>query len=271
MPTADSFTALGKGNGFPFCVTRKLNISAKDKWTTLGGTQKGSAPTDAEIQLSLVNAVKIFWNTNELLGSVASSKTSTALPSIIYRKEGSSFINPTTDPENPKDRVCERENYFDYRNLYTVGANNGTKVGFISLGVVRMYDGDNSDEDNFVGYGLEDGFNIQAIASDEAGPNPGDPTTSGNASVVIIVSSSVTDPSSGQTPGTFDSDTAYKTFNGFPMAVSALSKATATKAGSTVSFSADASTASGSASYSNSDISGSASASITGLDLYTYS
>ena len=78
------------------------------------------------------------------------------------------------------------------------------------------------------------------------------------------------DPSFGQTPGTFDSDTAYKTFNGFPMAVSVLATATAGLEGSTTSFSADASTASGSASYSNSDISGSVSASITGLDLYTY-
>ena len=270
MPTATSFTALGRGNGFPFCVTRKIDVSSKEKWTTLGGTQKGSSPTDAEIQTSLANAVKIFWNTNELLGSVASSKTSTALPSIIYRKEGSSFINPTTDPEEPKDRVCERDNYFDYKNLYTVGANNGTKSGFIDLGIMRMYDGDTSNEDNFVGYGLEDGFNVQALASDEAGPNPGDPPSSGNANVITIVSSSIDDPSDGQTPGTFDSDTEYKTFNGFPLAVSVLSIGTATKAGSTVSFSADASTASGSASYSNSDISGSVSASITGLDLYTY-
>jgi hypothetical protein len=270
MPTATPFTALGRGNGFPFCVTRKIDVSAKEKWTTLGGTQKGSSPSNSEIQTSLANAVKIFWNTNELLGSVASSKTSTALPSIIYRKEGSSFINPTTDPEEPKDRVCERDNYFDYKNLYTVGANNGTKSGFIDLGIMRMYDGDTSNEDNFVGYGLEDGFNVQALASDEAGPNPGDPPSSGNANVITIVSSSIDDPSDGQTPGTFDSDTEYKTFNGFPLAVSVLSIGTATKAGSTVSFTADASTASGSASYSNSDISGSVSASITGLDLYTY-
>ncbi len=270
MPTADSFTALGRGNGFPFCVTRKIDVSAKHRWTTLGGTQKGSAPTDAEIQLSFVNSVKIFWNFNELLCSVVSSKTSDSLPSIIYRKEGSGFINPTTEPEEPKDRVCERENYFDYRNLYTVGANNGLKSGFIDLGIMRMYDGDINNEDNFVGYGLESGFNVSTTASDEAGPNPGDPPSSGNANVITIVSSSIDDPSDGQTPGTFDSDVAYETFDGFPLAVSVLSIGTATKAGSSTSFSADASTASGSASYSNSEVSGSVSAGITGLDLYTY-
>jgi len=269
MPTTIPFTALGKGNGFPFCVTRKIDVSAREKWTTLGGTQKGSSPSNSEIQTSLANAVKIFWNTNELLCSVQSSKTSTELPEIIYRKEGSSFINPTTDPEEPKDRVCERNNHFAYRNLYTVGANNGIKSGFIGLGVMRMYDGDNSDEDNFVGYGLEDGFNVQAIANDEPGPS-GDPPSPGDARVVTIVSSGVFDPSFGQTPGTFAADTAYKTFNGFPMVVSVLAIATAGLEGSSTSFSADASTASGSASYSNSDISGSVSASITGLDLYTY-
>jgi len=267
MPTATKFTALGRGNGFPFCVTRKIDVSTKEKWTTLGGTQKESSPSNSEIQLSFVNAVKIFWNTNELLGSVVSSKTSDSLPSIIYRKQGSGSINPTTDPEEPKDRVCERGSYI---NIYTVGAGNGEKSGSINLGIMRMYDGDTSDENNFVGYGLQNGFRVSSLASDEAGPNPGDPTTSGNANVVTIVSSGVDDPSVGQTPGDFDSDTAYKTFNGFPLAVSVLSIGTATKAGSTVSFSADASTASGSASYSNSDISGSVSASITGLDLYTY-
>jgi len=267
MPTADSFTALGRGNGFPFCVTTKIDVSAKHKWTTLGGTQKGSVPTDAEIQLSFVNAVKIFWNFNELLSSVASSKTSTALPSIIYRKEGSSFINPTTDPEEPKDRVCERDNYM---NLYTVGANNGTKSGFIDLSIMRMYDGDNNDEDNFVGYGLENGFVVASLATDEEGPNPGDPTSSGFAQVEIFISSSVNDLSNGLTPGGFDSDSAYKTLDGFPLAVSVLSIGNAFIPGSSISFSANASTASGSASYSNSEVSGSVSVSITGLDLYTY-
>ena len=270
MPTATPFTALGRGNGFPFCVTIKRDVSAFFKWTTLGGTQKGSSPSNSEIQTSLANAVKIFWNTNQLLCSVASSKTSIALPSIIYRKEGSSFINPTTDPEEPKDRVCERNSQTAYKNLYVAGPNNGTITGSINLAIMRMYDGNTSNEGNFVGYGLTGGFVVTAQAADEEGPNPGDPTSSGFAEVQIKVSSSVTDPSFGHESGTFDSDTAYKTFNGFPMAVSVFATATATKAGSSTSFSADASTASGSASYSNSDISGSVSASITGLDLYTY-
>tara|TARA_R110001592_G_scaffold119172_2_gene322124 strand:- start:239 stop:1048 length:810 start_codon:yes stop_codon:yes gene_type:complete len=269
MPTADSFAALGKGNGFPFCVTRKIDVSSKEKWTTLGGTQKGSSPSNSEIQTSLANAVKIFWNTNELLGSVASSKTSTALPSIIYRKKDSSVFNPTTDPEQPKDRACGRSNYFDYRNYYTVGQSNSQKLGFINLMIMRMYNGDSSNENNFVGYGLESGFGVSTISNDEPGPS-GDPPSAGDARVFIDVGSLLVDYSVGRTDGTFEFDTAYKTFNGFPMVVSVLATATAGLEGSEIEFEADASAISGSASYSNSDISGSVSASITGLDLYTY-
>ena len=162
MPTATTFQAKGRRNGFPFCVTKKIDVSAKHKWTTLGGTQKGSSPSNSEIQTSLANAVKIFWNTNELFGSAESSKTSTPLPSIIYRK---GFFNPTTDPEEPKDRVCERDNGL-YINVYSAGPANGTKSGFIDLRIMRMYDGDINDEDNFVGYGLENGFNVKSISND---------------------------------------------------------------------------------------------------------
>tara|TARA_R110002095_G_scaffold109423_1_gene95808 strand:- start:35 stop:817 length:783 start_codon:yes stop_codon:yes gene_type:complete len=260
MPTADSFTALGKGNGFPFCVTNKINVSfASYDWITLGGTRKGNNPTKAEIQTSFVNAVKIFWNTNKLLCSVESSKTSTELPQIIYRKESEdgSVINPTTDPEEPKNRACERDNGA-YRNLYTVGIANGLKSGFISLGVMRMYDGDVNDEDNFVGYGLEDGFSVQAESDDEP-DGTGNPPTPGRCRVTINVSSRVIAP-----------NTAYITFSGFPLVCGVSSTALQFELDGSVSTSADASTASGSASYSNSDISGSVSASITGLDLYTY-
>ena len=255
MPTATSFTALGKGNGFPFCVTNKINVSfASYDWITLGGTRKGNNPTKAEIQTSFVNAVKIFWNTNELLCSVESSKTSTPLPSIIYRK---GFLNPTTNPEEPKDRVCERDNGL-YINVYAVGPANGTKSGVIDLRIARMYNGDVNDEDNFLGYGLESGFSVQAESDDEP-DGTGNPPSPGRCRVTINVSSRVIAP-----------DTAYITFSGFPLVCGVDSTAEQFEGDGSVSTSADASTASGSASYSNSDISGSVSASITGLDLYTY-
>jgi hypothetical protein len=254
MPTAQPFNALGKGNGFPFCVTNKINVSfASYDWITLGGTRKGNTPTDAEIHTSFVNAVKIFWNTNELLCSVESSKTSTSLPPIIYRKD--SIFNSTTDPEEPKDRACERDNGA-YANGYSAGQNNGLISGVINLGIARMYNGDTSDENNFVGYGLQSGFVVQAISETES-DGTGNPT--GRCRVTINVSSRV-----------IASDTAYITLSGFPLACGVTCIAEQFESDGSVSTSSDASTASGSASYSNDDISGSVSASITGLDLYTY-
>jgi len=256
MPTATSFTALGRGNGFPFCVTNKINVSfASYDWITLGGTRKGNNPTKAEIQTSFVNAVKIFWNTNELLCSVESSKTPTELPQIIYRKESEdgSVFNSTTDPEEPKDRACERDNGV-YVNGYAVGSKNGV----IDLRIARMYNGDVNDEDNFLGYGLQSGFSVQAESNDEP-DGTGNPPTPGRCRVTINVSSRVIAP-----------DTAYITFSGFPLVCGVSSTAEQFEGDGSVSTSADASTASGSASYSNSDISGSVSASIAGLDLYTY-
>jgi hypothetical protein len=63
MPTATPFTALGRGNGFPFCPVN-LEVSVYDYWTTLGGFnhESGGTPLQAEIDLSLVNAMKLYWN-----------------------------------------------------------------------------------------------------------------------------------------------------------------------------------------------------------------
>ncbi len=36
MPTATSFNALGRGNGFPFCPT-SVDVSGFDHWVTLAG------------------------------------------------------------------------------------------------------------------------------------------------------------------------------------------------------------------------------------------
>ena len=256
MPISTPFTALGKGNGFPFCVTNKINVSfASYDWITLGGTRKGNNPTKAEIQTSFVNAVKIFWNTNELLCSVESSKTSTSLPPIIHRKD--SAFNSTADPEEPKDRVCERDSGL-YINAYAAGPANGIKSGVIDLRIARMYNGDVNDEDNFLGYGLQSGFAVQAISDDEP-DGTGNPPTPGRCRVTMNVSSRV-----------IASDTAYITFSGFPLVCGVTCRAEQFESDGSVSTSADASTASGTASYSNDEISGSVSASITGLDLYTY-
>ncbi len=75
MPTATPFTALGRGNGFPFCLAKidvtNINsigsglLSPYDQgsinWMTLGGVSSGSA-SQSQINLSLRNAMKLFYN-----------------------------------------------------------------------------------------------------------------------------------------------------------------------------------------------------------------
>jgi len=56
MPTADSFTALGNGNGFPFCLNHQTESQLENK-TNSGGQQK-----KLRLDGSLGEIMKIFWN-----------------------------------------------------------------------------------------------------------------------------------------------------------------------------------------------------------------
>lgn len=135
MPIAESFNALGAGNGFPYCLP-KVDMTDLDGdgsgitanlWTTLGGTQKGSLPTQSEISLSLENAMKIYWN----LYSVGTEEGILTLDTL----QGNPF--------EPVDRACREFGWS--KGIFVVSA-----FGF----PLRMYDGDIEDEDNFVGYGV---------------------------------------------------------------------------------------------------------------------
>ena len=68
MPTADSFTALGEGNGFAAFDYNRVDVSSFDFWVTLGGYAKTSSGnvTPEQINKSRINAMKLFWNVNSL-------------------------------------------------------------------------------------------------------------------------------------------------------------------------------------------------------------
>lgn len=153
MPEAEPFTALGRGNGLPFCPFKR-NVSSFDYWVTLGNYKKTDADADVavtqtEINLSLTNAMKLFWNLNSMDSTAnwAGSGTYDPPPTVS---------NPELSQE-PIERVC-------------LGAGesqgNGRIVEYISgelvsvamsLKIVRMYNGVTTDEDNFVGYGVDRG------------------------------------------------------------------------------------------------------------------
>eukprot|EP00918_Siedleckia_nematoides_P084689 GHVU01186095.1.p1 GENE.GHVU01186095.1~~GHVU01186095.1.p1 ORF type:complete len:297 (-),score=18.17 GHVU01186095.1:157-1047(-) len=182
---ADPFTALGLGNGFPFCP-QKADVSGETKWVTLGGTQKGSSPTQGEIDLSLKNAMKLFWSLNGITldGEETYSRSPANNYSVTVEIDGSTAVDTTPftndkdetqiewynleyadDPtgfplvdenQEPNERACYRSGDI-YRLIYNssegytdYGSNLSTTAAF---NFVRMYDGVTTNEDNFVGYG----------------------------------------------------------------------------------------------------------------------
>lgn len=145
MPTADTFTALGRGNGFPFCL-ETTDVTDYDYWTTLSGVNKdnveGFSPSeiDAKIQESLRLAMKLYWNTNQLLASY-SYFTSTVTNSL----EADSLSPPST----PQSRICPVTFYFP----------NLEKPTFIQcdLNIYRYeYEG------NFVGFNVRPMYGLSA-------------------------------------------------------------------------------------------------------------
>lgn len=263
MPISTPFTALGRGNGFPFCPA-KTNVSNHARWITLGGTQKGNSATDDEKKTSFINAVKIFWNTNKPSGSPTNSKGG-GLGDIIIRTGGS-----TGDPLEPIDRACRRAN--DVRGGANASGSSGDESfrsifstsAFIGLFIFRMYDGSTNDEDNFVGYGWS-GISFASSVDDSPGINPPADAEAGNARSSIQMQSAFFSLYSPD-----ESNFAYTTISGIPIAVFVTGDADQSAVDGSSSTSLNASSASASGVYSNDFCSGSVSTNISDLDFYTY-
>ena len=174
MPTADSFTALGRGNGFPFCASR-VDVSSFDFWVTLGGYAKTSSGnvTQDQINNSRINAMKLFWNVNSLtVASTVGDNTTIDRPysstrtfdfengdydSLRWFGEGAA----NQENKEPFKRVCinsfnagydldSRE--VDPGGVPQTGIDSGASL---TVFVKAMYDGVVTDPDNFIGYGID--------------------------------------------------------------------------------------------------------------------
>jgi len=162
MPTATSFTALGRGSGFPLCL-EKVDVSGYDRWTTLGGVSKESpSPTDAKISTSLVNAMKLYWNLYSLKGTCSVSGSNNVETISASVDEVVANFN-TVDGLKPNERVCVSgvpgtEDFETDEDLGSLGNLHIAKAQ-LSIGIefefMRFYDGETTDENNFIGYGLE--------------------------------------------------------------------------------------------------------------------
>lgn len=136
MPTATPFTALGKGNGFPSCLP-KVDVSEYDNVE----------------EMTLGEAMKIFWN----LASISYSASSSGADLNV------SISGTSTATEVPSERVCNSVSFpSDSQSDESEGdppAGFDVIFAFVSFnasvaGVKRLYDGDITNEENFIGYGI---------------------------------------------------------------------------------------------------------------------
>ena len=99
MPTATPFTALGSGNGFPFCMDR-AHVDGYDYWTTLSGFKKTNTgnPTQAQIGESLQIASRLWWNSYQWAGNVRWRGESITSATFSLNSDGVEI--------EPMDRVC---------------------------------------------------------------------------------------------------------------------------------------------------------------------
>jgi len=281
MPTATTFQAKGRRNGFPSCLG-KVDVSVYDHWVTLGGTEKGNTATESEKSLSLVNAMKLYWN----LHSASSSSNS----NISYSSEDFSFnftknssatfaISPT-----PRKRTCEfqaatpsafaasfTEAELDESGGASCGSS-GRWASFGSLTLVRMYDGSTGNQSNFVGYG------VRNLYTGTGGWGHLEGINSGGASIRIASyldgnseSGQVgPDPSGDPSVSYYDRTAATTTIGGIPFR--SFTSATAFTTASSLfsrTLASGPTSATASASFDG-DAFGSASVNSLGVTFYTY-
>ena len=148
MSVAESFNALGMGNGFPFCPDTidvvefetendDEGIGLVTHWITLGGYRKAdfdaSTPvTESQIELSFQNAMKLFWNLEKMVGEISYSPAPAEVNELVFT-------------EAPKDRVCQNA-LFEQDFSSGTGYNMGMAA---SVKIVRMVAGA-----TFIGYGI---------------------------------------------------------------------------------------------------------------------
>tara|TARA_R110000803_G_C11979749_1_gene320610 strand:+ start:2055 stop:2774 length:720 start_codon:yes stop_codon:yes gene_type:complete len=138
MPTATPFTALGEGNGFPFCPAR-VDVDTFDYWTTFSGFNKNStgSPSEQDIFDSLTLGMKLFWNLHEMSATAeVSFPTGNDIADVILTAP------QNTNPLKPSERICG--------NILTSSKASGSNRLTIYIRIGRMYlNGE------FIGYGLD--------------------------------------------------------------------------------------------------------------------
>jgi hypothetical protein len=139
MPTATPFIVLGMGDGFSFNQCRsKFNVN--DPYGD------GQAFTDY-VALTLAGAMQLYWNLYSVSGSA------------FYDDGAGGFDDTSVDgsvelSNEPSVRVCDTSQSAILEDVGSGGSSTSSLSIQYSSGIYRLYDGDTSDEDNFLGYGV---------------------------------------------------------------------------------------------------------------------
>lgn len=157
MPVATPFNALGAGNGFPFCletidVLDRGDGNEYDYWVTLGGFKKTDtgSPTQSQIDTSLENAMKLFWNAHQING-LASLDSSYNVTSVTNSR------NPNTTQLQPSQRVCLSSGFYDNNTEFSPTEDESNRMR-LSIVPVLLKSGN-----NFLGYGVKNKISADAV------------------------------------------------------------------------------------------------------------
>ena len=160
MPTATSFTALGRGNGFNQCLSKR-NVESYDYWTTLSGWNKNNTPATAAAKAQSIAdshalAMSMYWNLYQVTGSATAIYNADAV-SVSAVTVGR-YYNPPNSSNltaiEPKDRTCISSGLFSQETDKSTGIESYIRSNTNPARFSKLYDGDETDEANFVGYGL---------------------------------------------------------------------------------------------------------------------
>ena len=196
MSIATSFSTKGLRNGFPFCLTKR-DVSNLNFWITLSGYKKTDADasidvTESQIHTSLVNAMRLWWNSNSINASASAQRSFEYLDASNYPNSDTEsdatsvssgsygVVQPdqSTGPAiEPVERACGVSNGFIQADDSDGSPSDPTNCNFLSIiEIVRMYNGSTSNENNFIGYGFDrssnaDGF-LKINAEADGSPRP---------------------------------------------------------------------------------------------------
>ena len=169
MPVAEKFEAEGVDNGFMSCLPKK-NISFEDHWTTLSGWSKENTPADdaakaVSIAESKRLAMLFYWNSYKLNVTQTLNGAPTSFPQGANSEddarayEGGSPV--AQDALTPKSRVCRTNNYI---NAGDDAFESPVEYVYVDpFSIMRMYDGVTTNEDNFVGFGLDNDYPVDVL------------------------------------------------------------------------------------------------------------